>query len=156
LIGLAKPVILKVIDSLVERAMRFLIPFIALTFAAPALAQAAPPPVMTDPNLGNRVSGMAEAMTRAIAGLHTGELRAAVEGRTATRQERRRTVGDEIGGPAAVQEIQRKVAASGPVIQHATDQLARSVPAILKAVSDLNAEVRRATANLPDPNYPAR
>ncbi|MEQ7873512.1 hypothetical protein ABDK56_05855 [Sphingomonas sp. ASV193] len=136
--------------------MRFLVPLIALSVATPALAQTAPPPVIGDPNLGNRISGMAEAMTRAIAGIHTGELRAAVEGRTATARERQRTVGDEIGGPAAVREIQRKVAASGPVIQQATDQLSRSVPAILKAVGDLSAEIDRATANLPNPNYPVR
>jgi hypothetical protein len=131
-----------------------------LLIAAPAAA--APreplqlPPEMTDPAMGQKLGRMAGALSRALMDVKVGEIKAIAEGREASAAERRQTVGDLAGGPAAADRIERQVAAAGPAIQNGVQAMARALPAIMTAMEGVAADLERATANLPDPTYPRR
>jgi hypothetical protein len=141
--------------------MRSLILFAALVSAPVAAAPPAPgpialPPELSDPALGAKLGSMMGAMTRAVMDVHVGEVVAAANGRAPTAAERRRTVRDEIGGPAAARRVEQQVAASGPAIQSMTHALVNSLPAITAAMKNAADKIEKATANLPDPAYPRR
>ncbi len=132
----------------------------ALLGASPALAQSAPPPILppmlTDPALADRLGAVAGALTRSLMNLPVGEVEAAIEGRPVTREDRRRTVGDSVGGPGVEEQVERQAAASGRALQGAGQAIARSLPAIMQAVDGLERDLGRVIGNLPDPYYPRR
>lgn len=145
------------------RALAALIP-LALV-ASPAAAQPKGeirlPPELTDPAMADKLGRMAGSLTRAMMDLPIGEVEAAVEGREPTGADRNRRVRDLAGrDPNFERRIERQVAASGATMQAGMKALAASMPAILGALEtaadEMEREIDRATANLPQPGYPNR
>jgi len=111
---------------------------------------------LRDPSTAQAMSRVSGALTRAIMNMPVGEIEAAVEGRAPTAADRRRTVGDSVGGPQEAARIERDVASSGAQMQVMGNALANALPGMLAAAGQLQQEIERATANLPDPTYPRR
>ena len=143
----------------------------ALLFLAAAAAPvgAAPPPPyadapiaipreLTDPAMADRLGRMAGAMAHAVMNMPVGEMEAAIENRPVTPADRNRRVRDVTGADdrAVVDQAASNSAAAGRAMQAATRALAGALPAIMQAVNGAEAEIERATANLPDPTYPRR
>lgn len=131
-----------------------------LFVATPAAAEPAISPnierAIANPALPNQLGDVAAAVTRAVMAMPVGEIEAAVEGRTANPGDRRRTVGDKLGGNGMDRAIGRQVAQQTGKLQHSAKAMARALPAIERALADALAQIDRATANLPDPTYPYR
>ena len=140
------------------RAFLILIP--ALFAASPAVAAPlmvpALPQVLTDPAMADQLGRVAGVLTKSLMDLPVGEIEAAIEGRPATRADRRRTVGDSIGDPRLADRIADQATSSGQAMQAATRALATSLPAIMQALDGAKDEIKRAVGNLPDPTYPRR
>jgi hypothetical protein len=140
--------------------MRLLFAALPLMFVtAPALAApAAPqlPPELSDPAMADKMGRVAGVLTKSLMDMPVGEIEAAIAGRPATPADRAKRVRDEIGGPAAEQQVQAEVAQSGRQMQAMTKALVSSLPAIMGALGQAQKELERATANLPDPTYPKR
>lgn len=145
--------------------MRLLLIALPLTLvASPAFA--APnhdqplqlPRQLTDPAMADQLGRTAGALTRALMNLPVGEIQAAIEGRPATRADRRRTVGDIAGrgDPYLDQRIERQAMRSGAAIQAGARAMAAALPAIMQSIDRAADQIDRATANLPDPTYPRR
>ena len=136
-------------------------------FALPLLALAAPvaaaprepiaiPPELTDPAMADKLGRVAGVLAKSLMSLPVGEVEAAIEGRPATPADKARTVRDSIGDPHAEQRIEAQAAASGRTMQAAGKALVASLPAIMRALEGVEAELERAVANIPDPTYPRR
>ena len=145
--------------------MRLLLIAVPLTLiASPALAaptRSQMPPLprqLTDPALADQMGRVAGALTRALMNLPVGEIQAAIEGRPATSADQRRTVGDIAGrnDPYLDQRIERQATQSGVAIQAGARAMAAALPSIMQSIDRAADEIDRATANLPDPNYPRR
>ena len=145
--------------------MRLLLIAVPLTLiASPALAAPNHSPVpqlprqLTDPALADQMGRVAGALTRALMNLPVGEIQAAIEGRPATSADQRRTVGDIAGrnDPYLDQRIERQATQSGVAIQAGARAMAAALPSIMQSIDRAADEIDRATANLPDPNYPRR
>jgi hypothetical protein len=139
------------------RALLFALP-LALT---PLPAGAAPadhqlPPELSNPAMADRLGRMMGALTRALMDMPIGELEASVQGREPTAADKNKRVRDAIGGPDAEKQVEAQVAASGRQMQAMTKALLASLPAIMASLEDVERELERATANLPDPTYPNR
>ena len=141
----------------------FLLP-LAVT-ASPAVAQPysspAPPslpPQIMDPALPAQLGRMAGALTHAFLNLPVGELEAAIEGRPASPDDRRKTVRSETrrDNPYVEQDIQREIASSAGVLQSSAQAMQRAMPAIQQALGQAAAAIERETANLPSATYPRR
>ena len=132
--------------------------------ASPAQAQAAPapkeapqlPPELSDPAMADKLGKMMGTLTRALMDLPVGELEAAAHGREPTAADRSKRVRDHIGGYQAEREVEAKVAASGKQMQAMSKALVASLPSLMSALDDMESQLERATANLPDPTYPKR
>ena len=129
----------------------------SLLVAAPAAAQpVAPqlPPILTDPASAQRLTGVLDAITDAVLNIRVGDVRAAVEGREATPQERAMTVRDMArrDDPDFDRHLHGKLATVGPAIQ----QSAGAVNRVMRSLEDAQRSIERAIANLPDPTYPRR
>ena len=126
--------------------------------AAPAAAQAARtieiPPELTDPEFVDRITAMTESLSDAFLNLPVGELEAAVEGRPATREDRRRTVRDV--GRISERDLRQQMEQARPQMRAAMQALVRALPAMSKALGEAADEMERATSNLPQPGYPRR
>ena len=143
--------------------MRLLLIALPLTLiATPAMAQPARAPELprqlTDPAMADKLGQMAGAVSRALLDLNVGEVQAAIEGRTATPADRRRTVRDLAAGgdPNIERQIEGQAATSGAAIQAGAKAIAAALPAIMESIDRATAEIDRATANLPQPGYPRR
>lgn len=133
----------------------------ALLLATPACAEPyrAPPvlpPELSDPAMADRLGQALGAMTKALMNLPVGEVEAAVEGRPATPADRKRTVGDTIGGHGVEREVAAKAAQSGRAVQAGAQAMARALPQIIAAMNGVERDVERAMSNIPDPTYPRR
>ena len=147
------------------RAFRLMVPL--LLGASPALAQApAPaqpepivvPPELTDPAMADKLGAMMQGLSKAFLNLPVGEVAAAVEGRPATRADRKLTVRD-VGrrdDPNFERNLDRQLADSRAVMQASMKAFATALPAMIKGLSEAGRELEKATANLPSPNYPKR
>ncbi len=136
--------------------------------AAPVSAAPPPPPYsqapiaipreLTDPAMADRLGRTMGAMAHAVMNLPVGEVQAAIEGRPATSADRNRRVRDIAGsnGDQLANNVARDGATAGRAMQGVTRALVASLPAIMQAVRGAEAEIERATANLPDPSYPRR
>ena len=141
-----------------------------LAAAAAAPVTAAPPPApyaeapiampreLTDPAMVDRLGRTMGAMAHAMMNMPVGEMQAAIEGRPATPADRNRRVRDVAGpdGRAMADKVASNSAATGRAIQAAGRAMIGALPAILQAVRGAEAEIERATSNLPDPTYPRR
>ena len=124
----------------------------------PAPAPIAIPRELTDPAMADRLGRTMGAMAHAVMNIPVGEMQAAIEGRPVTRADRNRRVGDVAGpdGRAMADHVAGNSAATGRAMQAAGRAMIGALPAILEAVRGAEAEIERATANLPDPTYPRR
>jgi hypothetical protein len=133
----------------------------SLLVAAPAAAQpVAPqlPPILTDPASAQRLTGVLDAITDAVLNIRVGDVRAAVEGREATPQERAMTVRDMArrDDPDFDRHLHGKLATVGPAIQQSAGAVNRALPQVMRSLDDAQRSIERAVANLPDPTYPRR
>ena len=133
----------------------------SLLVAAPAAAQpVAPqlPPILTDPASAQRLTGVLDAITDAVLNIRVGDVRAAVEGREATPQERAMTVRDMArrDDPDFDRHLHGKLATVGPAIQQSAGAISRALPQVMRSLDDAQRSIERAVANLPDPTYPRR
>src|SRR5438045_6791360 len=95
-------------------------------------------------------------LTRALMDMPVGELEAAAQGREPTAADRARRVRDEIGGPEGQRQLEAGIAAAGPKMQAMQKALVASLPALMSVLGDVEKNLERATANIPDPTYPKR
>ena len=126
-----------------------------------AAAKAAPsateiPAELSDPALADKLGRMSGVLAKALMNLPAGEIEAAIENRAPTEADKRRRVGDAMGGAEAEAALEAKVAASGPQMRAMQQALVASLPALLKSLGGMQAELEKAVANLPDPTYPKR
>jgi hypothetical protein len=144
------------------RSLLFALPLALLpvpAVAAPAdplPAQPRIPQELSDPAMADKLGKMMGGLTRALMDLPIGELQASVEGREPTEADRTRRVRDQIGGPDAARQVEAQVAASGRQVQAMSKALFASLPALMGVLGQMEKDLERATANLPDPTYPRR
>lgn len=139
--------------------MRFLaLPFLLL--AAPAVA--APDTsgleqALRDPATAQRIGGSLDALTDALLDLKVGGLKAALDGRAASPAEQAMTLRDlERSEGRDPEAIRRQVREAGPALAKGMNALAEAIPAMTRALGDIEKAVERAAANMPDPTYPKR
>ena len=124
-------------------------------------AQPAPiaiPRELTDPAMADKLGRMMGAMAKAVMDMPVGEMEAAIENRPATPADRNRRVRDVTGADdrAMIDRVASNSAATGRAMQAAGKAMIAALPAIMGAMRGAEAEIERATANLPDPTYPRR
>ena len=134
-----------------------------LLCASPALAQAAPsppqlPPELTDPATIQRFTDQMEALSHAVMDIRIGGVEAALDGREASPNEKRMTVGDlaRRKDPDFERHLHQQMATVGPQIQRSVKAINRALPEIMRSVADAQKSIDRALANMPDPDYPKR
>src|SRR5437016_6953843 len=132
-----------------------------LLCASPAFAQEAPPqlpPELTDPATAQRLAGAMQAVSHALLNVKVGEVRAALDGRQASPQERNMTVGDlaRRRDPDFDRHFQQQVASVGPKVQQGMRALNQALPQIMRGLAQAQQALERAVANMPDPTYPQR
>ncbi|MBA2466571.1 MAG: hypothetical protein H0V46_03085 [Sphingomonas sp.] len=147
----------------------FLMALPVALMATPVLAQTTPAPpapaagaavqqALTDPATADKLARMMQALSQAFLNLPVGEIEAAAAGRAVTPADKGRTV-REVGrrdNPKFEQDLQRDLAASGPMMQASMKALATALPAMMKGMSDARRELEKAAANMPSPNYPRK
>jgi hypothetical protein len=128
---------------------------------APAPAQADPgavQQVLTDPATADKLARMLQALSGAFLNMPVGEIEAAAAGRAVTPADRSRTL-REVGrrdNPNFEQDLQRDLAASGPMLRASMNAMAAALPAMMKGMGEAARELDKATANMPSPNYPKK
>lgn len=139
------------------RAQWIALPLLLAATPAAAAPQAAQlPPELSDPAMADRLGRMMGSLARSLMDMPVGELEAAIEGREPTAADRTRRVRDHVGGPGVEREVEAKVAASGRQVQAMSRALIASLPSIMASLENVERELERAAANLPDPTYPRR
>ena len=140
------------------RATLILVPI--LLASTPALAQPAPqlPRQLTDPRNAEKLANAMQALSQAFMNVKVGEVKAALEGREASPQERNMTVGDlaRRDDPDFDRHFHQQMANVGPMVQQSMRTLNQVLPAMMKGLADAEKSLDRAVANLPDPTYPKR
>jgi hypothetical protein len=138
----------------------FLIALPLALAAAPAAAAPDPgrqlPPELSDPAMADKLSNMLGPLMKAMMDMPIGEMQAAIAGREPTPADKSRRVRDAMGGPDAERRLQADLAAAGPQMRAMQKALGASLPALMGALSGMEKELEKATANLPDPTYPKR
>jgi hypothetical protein len=140
------------------RAIWIALPLMLAPVPALAAPRKAPqlPRELSDTTMADKLGKMAGALTRALMEMPVGELEAAVQGRDPTPADRAKRMRDEIGGPSAERQVEAQVAQSGRQMQAMSKALVDSLPSIMAALGDIEQQLERATANIPDPTYPRR
>jgi hypothetical protein len=139
------------------RALLIALPLIL----APVPAVAAPtetqqiPPELSDPAMADKLTRMLGPLMKAMMDMPIGELEAAVQGREPTAADKAKRVRDQIG-PEGQRDLEATIAKAGPQMQAMQKALVASLPALMGALGNVEKELERATANLPDPTYPKR
>jgi hypothetical protein len=141
------------------RATMLLLPLLAA--AAPVSAQmapAVPQPTVIPPAAADKVADALDAVTDVLLDMKVGKLKAAVEGRPATPAERQMTVRDLAGAkdPNFERNLHRKIAEARPVVRQGIASVDEAVPEVMQGLQQASRAIERATANMPDPNYPRR
>jgi hypothetical protein len=131
-----------------------------LICASPAFAQSAPPAPqpIADPAVADRLTNSAQAISDALLSIPVGDLKAASEGRRATPDEKRMTVGDlaRRDDPDFDRKLHRQIAEARPMVRQRMKALNESLPAVMQSLEQARRSLERALANLPDPTYPQR
>ena len=133
-----------------------------LGFAAPAMAQPAPPlqlpPELTDPATADRLADAVQGLSQALLDLRVGEVRAALEGRPASPGERNMTVRDMArrDDPNFDRQVQRDIANVRPMMRQSMNALNQALPQMMQGLNQAQQALERAVANMPDPTYPRR
>ena len=112
---------------------------------------------LRDPATAERIDRSLGALTDALLDLKVGGVKAALEGRKPDASEQALTVRDlerrEGRDPEA---IRRQVREAGPALAKGMNALADAIPAMTRAMGDIEKAIERAAANMPDPTYPRR
>jgi hypothetical protein len=130
-------------------------------FVAPVPAMAAPtdapatPPELSDPAMADKLTSILGPLSRALMNMPIGELEAAMSGREPTAADKARRLADQIGQEGQ-RDLEDTVAAAGPQMRAMQKALVASLPALMSSLGNVQKELERATANLPDPSYPNR
>ena len=132
-----------------------------LICAAPALAQPLPaqlPPEITDPATAQQLAVAAQGISDAVLDMRIGEVKAAIEGHSATSRERNMTLRDMARrkDPDFDRKLHQRMAEVGPTMQRGVNAINQALPAMAQALAQAQQAIERATANLPDPTYPRR
>jgi hypothetical protein len=132
-----------------------------LLSASPALAQPAAPQLpteLTDPATAQKLANAMQALSHALLSVKAGEVRAAIEGRPATPQEKNMTIGDMARqhDPNFDRHFQQQIATVGPMMQQSMKALNQALPAMMQGLAQAQQALDRVVANMPDPNYPKR
>ena len=135
-----------------------------LAMASPAVAQPAPSAVseiertLTDPATVDCMARSMQALSNAFLNLPVGEVQAAVEGRQATPQEKKRTVRDMArrDNPGFDRDFQRQIANARPMVEQSMKALSSALPGMISGVEQMQQSLDRAISNMPDPTYPKR
>jgi hypothetical protein len=133
-------------------------PALAQTKASPPAEAVTVPQALTDPATADKLARMMQALSQAFLNLPVGELEAAAAGRAVTPADRGRTL-REVGrqeNPKFEEDLQRDLAASGPMMKASMKAMAAALPAMMKAANDAGRELEKAAANMPSPNYPKK
>jgi hypothetical protein len=90
--------------------------------------------------------------------IRVGEVKAALDGRPASPEERNLTVGDlaRRHDPDFDRNMQQQVASVGPKLQQSMKALNQALPVFMRDLRDAQKSLERAVANIPDPTYPKR
>ena len=108
--------------------------------AAPAIAQPKPiqlPPELTDPAAADRLAEAMQAASRAVLDTRLGDL--------ARRDD-----------PLIDRRVEQQIAAARPKIEQSLRALNQALPEIAADLQRAQAALKRAVANMPDPNYPRK
>jgi len=138
--------------------MRIVLLFTLLMIAAPAAAQSQPRPVqdiqraLNDPATAERMTNVMQSLSNAMLDLPVGEIQAAVEGRTPTAADKRRTIRDL----EPDLDVRREISQARPMIQQSMKALGEALPGIVQSLQQAQRSLERAAANMPDPTYPKR
>ena len=131
-----------------------------LLSSSPALAQSAPqlPPQLADPATAQRLTDAMQSMSAALLNMRIGEVRAALEGRPPAPGERNLTVGDLASrdDPDFERHLHEQIAGVAPQMQRGIEAMNKALPEITRDLKDARKSLKRAIANMPDPNYPRR
>jgi hypothetical protein len=141
------------------RKMLILLP--VLLVASPAFAKEPAPQLpreLTDPATAQKLGYAMQALSTALLNMRVGEVKAALDGRQATPQERNMTVGDlaRRHDPDFDRHMQQRVAEVGPKLQQSMKALNQALPVMMRDLKDAQKSLERAVANIPDPTYPTR
>ena len=123
--------------------------------AAPAAAQSRPQPVqniqrvLNDPATAERMTNVMQSLGNAMLDLPVGEVQAAVEGRTPTAADKRRTIRDL----EPDLDVRREISQARPMIQQSMKALGEALPGIVQSLQQAQQSLERAAANMPDPTY---
>jgi hypothetical protein len=126
--------------------------------ATPAAAQSRPQPVqdiqraLNDPAMAERMTNVMQSLSNAMLDLPVGEVQAAVEGRTPTVADKRRTIRDL----EPDLDVRREISQARPMIQQSMKALGEALPGIVQSLQQAQRSLERAAANMPDPTYPKR
>jgi hypothetical protein len=125
--------------------------------AAPAAAQQAEPDIkipreLTDPAVADKLADVLHVLSKSFLNLPVGEVEAALEGRTPTAADRRRTVRSETR--VNERELKQQIDAARPQMQAAMKAMATALPVMMKGLQEAGRELEKATANMPQPGYP--
>jgi hypothetical protein len=138
--------------------MRIVLVFPLLMIATPAAAQSRPQPVqdiqraLNDPAMAERMTNVVQSLSNAMLDLPVGEVQAAVEGRTPTVADKRRTIRDL----EPDLDVRREISQARPMIQQSMKALGEALPGIVQSLQQAQRSLERAAANMPDPTYPKR
>ena len=112
---------------------------------------------LRDPGTAERLDRSLGALTDALLDLKVGGVKAALEGRTASPTEQALTLRElERSEGRDPEAIRRHVREAGPALSKGLNALAEAIPAMTRAMGDIEKAVERAAANMPDPTYPKR
>ena len=131
-----------------------------LVIAGPAMAAPPPqlPPQLTDPATVQRLTNVMQTLSNAFLNVKVGGVKAAIEGREASPQEKILTVGDMArrDDPNFDRNLHRHIAEVGPTMQRSMSALNQALPEVMQSLHDAKKSLERAAANMPDPTYPVR
>ncbi|MCW3796410.1 hypothetical protein OMW55_01110 [Sphingomonas sp. BN140010] len=138
--------------------MRLPLLLIALSAATPAVAQPLPPsqlpPEIASGQVVDQLQPVLRAVAHAFLDLPVGEIQVAVENRAVRPEERNRRVRDLAG--VDERQLDREIAEGSDTMKAGTQAIARSLPAISRALNQASDEIARTLNNLPSPTYPRR
>ena len=116
------------------------------------------PPELADPARADRLADAMQSMSQTLLDLKVGRLRAALEGREATRADMSLTVRDlaRRDDPAFERRLQQQIAQARPKMEQTVKALNEALPEVTEDLQRAQRSIERAVANMPDPNYPRR
>jgi hypothetical protein len=114
--------------------------------------------VLNDPATVDTLTRAMQSLSGAFLNLPIGEVEAAIEGRTPTAADKRRTIRDagRADDPNFDRNVARQLAEGRAVMQSSMRAMAQALPAMRKSMSEMSRTLEQAIANMPSPAYPKR